>query len=508
MTLDEACLYLAISPDDEDLDIDEIEKNYRTKLSIYNPSRFNPDSPEYREARRMREKINAAYDYLLEAYNELYGEDYDDEDYGYNNKFTVFVSIAAAVAAIMAACFAGFIFFYDTNMPVNMPSKIDITPVEAPTHNEDYEKLLREVERLRIIAEAPREVSAPAPTITTTPNNSGITDYADLVERVMPSIVLIETNSARGSGFFVSNNGDILTNYHVIRGAHSIRVTTQTGSPVNALVKDYDPDKDIALLAISSTKSTPALKISTTLPRQGEAVIAIGNPKGLQGTVSNGIVSAFRDNNTWVQFTAPISPGSSGGALINLKGEVVGMPTMLLTEGQNLNFAIAPTVLGKFFTAAGRKPAKNLYGHTQPDTTRGISLPNSQGFLVHKWGCSLESVRRYVSSPLRPVGNNQNYYSTYKTFKAFNAKIDTFVVYEFTRGKLNAVILIPDTTSRSTNTIDRLITSELTKNYGFGSDDYHERGIIERTWDMHGMTVTLLNNRNQNFLGVQFSPHY
>ena len=68
--------------------------------------------------------------------------------------------------------------------------------------------------------------------------------------------------------------------------------------------------------------------------------MAVGNPKGYEGTVSNGIISAFRENNTWIQFTAPISQGSSGGALINLRGEVVGMPTKLRTDGQNLNFAI------------------------------------------------------------------------------------------------------------------------------------------------------------------------
>ena len=89
-------------------------------------------------------------------------------------------------------------------------------------------------------------------------------------------------------------------------------------------------------------------------------MIAIGNPKGLSGTVSNGIVSAFRENNTWVQFTAPISPGSSGGALVNLRGEVVGMPTKLRTDGQNLNFAIAPGILSRFFQSARDKKPRDL----------------------------------------------------------------------------------------------------------------------------------------------------
>ena len=127
-------------------------------------------------------------------------------------------------------------------------------------------------------------------------------------------------------------------------------------------MKDYDPVRDMALLKVNLQISVPFLNISNTLPRQGESVIAIGNPRGYEGSVSNGIVAAIRDfdNNTWVQFTAPISPGSSGGALLNLNGEIIGMPTKLRTDGQNLNFAVAPTVLSRFLSTAITKPARAL----------------------------------------------------------------------------------------------------------------------------------------------------
>ena len=180
-------------------------------------------------------------------------------------------------------------------------------------------------------------------------------DYAGLVEKVLPSMVLIRTDKMTGSGFFVSNKGDILTNYHVIDGAQKIVVTPYNGKPFSALIKDVDKNIDIALLVPADTRQTPFLKISATLPRQGEAIMAVGNPQGLENTVSNGIVSAFRANKAIVQFTAPVSPGSSGGALINARGEVVGMPTLLLTQGQNLNFAIAPNLLNQFWESASYK---------------------------------------------------------------------------------------------------------------------------------------------------------
>ena len=331
MTHEEACLYLGISPDCDNLDVDRIEKNYETKLSIYDTRRFNPDSPEYIEAKRMRENIEQAYEYLIDLYTEDDEEIIEAPQKNHNNLLLKLTLLATTLTSI---CLAGFIM-----LKPEKPAK-------------DYEQILRELESLKI--EFPAQ-------------NNIVLDYADLVEKVMPSIVQIKTDTGTGSGFFVSSAGDILTNYHVIDDAKAITVTPANGKNYNALVKDYDAKRDMALLTINSPYPVKFLRISPALPRQGEAVIAIGNPKGLSGTVSNGIVSAFRENNTWVQFTAPISPGSSGGALINLKGEVVGMPTMLRTDGQNLNFAIAPSVLTKFFDAAKDKNPQKITTRTASD---------------------------------------------------------------------------------------------------------------------------------------------
>ena len=352
MTPDEACLYLGISPDDEDLDINRIQRNYETRIAIYDPIRFAPNTPEYDEARRMRFNIEQAYEYLVEAYYELYGHD-DNEDETPEDSHPVskprnniILKLALIMTTITALTLAYFLYTFN-----------------APENSRDYSRLLDEIEKLRAKSDIPA-VNNIAP------------DYADLVERVMPSIVMIKTDTGTGSGFFVSSAGDILTNWHVIRSAGYISVTPQNGKTLSASLKDYDAKRDMALLSVKTSYPVKFLTISKNLPRQGEAVIAIGNPKGLSGTVSNGIVSAFRENNTWVQFTAPISPGSSGGALINLRGEVVGMPTKLRTDGQNLNFAIAPGILSKFFQSARDKAPRKLPGY------REDSVQNDSGEMI------------------------------------------------------------------------------------------------------------------------------
>ena len=339
MTPDEACLYLGISPEDEDLDIDKIERNYNSRMSIYDPIRFAPGTPEYEEAGRMRANIEQAYEYLIEAYYDIYGHEEEEtvpetpQPVSTKPRSNIILKLALAMTTITALTLGYFLY----------------TSHDVPKNDHDYARVLEELEQLRAKTDIPA-VQSIAP------------DYSDLVERVMPSIVMIKTDTGTGSGFFVSANGDILTNWHVIRDAGYITVTPQNGKILTASLKDYDAQRDMALLTIEASYPVKFLTISPRLPRQGEAVIAIGNPKGLSGTVSNGIVSAFRENNTWVQFTAPISPGSSGGALINLRGEVVGMPTKLRTDGQNLNFAIAPGILSKFFQSAREKTPRKLPG--------------------------------------------------------------------------------------------------------------------------------------------------
>lgn len=146
-----------------------------------------------------------------------------------------------------------------------------------------------------------------------------------------------------GSGFVISSDGKIVTNYHVIRDAQKALVKLTNGSffPVESVLAT-DPIEDLAIIKVAG-KNLPTLKIADSgTVRVGERVIAIGNPLGLETTVTDGIVSAIRTderNASWIQTTAPVSPGNSGGPLLRLDGTVVGVITWNMKFAQNLNFA-------------------------------------------------------------------------------------------------------------------------------------------------------------------------
>ncbi len=174
------------------------------------------------------------------------------------------------------------------------------------------------------------------------------TDIPALVQKAKPAVVEILTFDQQnnllktGTGFFISPDGLLLTNYHVISGGSSIMAKTPTGAvyflkSVLSASKTYD----VAKLQFFAT-DVPYLTLgSSSGAIEGQRVLVIGNPEGLGGTVSDGIISAFRDNRSMIQITASISPGSSGSPVLDEAGNVVGIVTQVFKEGQNLNFAIS-----------------------------------------------------------------------------------------------------------------------------------------------------------------------
>lgn len=174
----------------------------------------------------------------------------------------------------------------------------------------------------------------------------------ELVKRVKPAIVAIVTYDASGvalttgSGFFL-RPGQVVTNLHVIRGARRCEVKTLDGKgrvyQVAGLL-DVDEEGDLALLSVAVPNSRArASQLATLLPEEGEKIFVIGNPLKLEGSVSDGIVSAVRELpniGKIIQITAPISHGNSGSPVFNLKGQVVGVVTIKVTNGQNINLAI------------------------------------------------------------------------------------------------------------------------------------------------------------------------
>src|SRR6266498_5249733 len=172
----------------------------------------------------------------------------------------------------------------------------------------------------------------------------------ELVRRIKPSAVAIETFDARGeklsrgSGFFIDFDR-VVTNRHVIDNAFRAEVHSYNGNvyPVKGVIA-VDAEGDLALLRIDAPAGqVRPLLLDRTSPQEGESVVVIGNPFGLEGSVTNGIVSAVRDIPTFgriIQITAPISPGSSGSPVVNMQGQVIGVATLQITGGQSVNFAI------------------------------------------------------------------------------------------------------------------------------------------------------------------------
>jgi trypsin-like peptidase len=200
--------------------------------------------------------------------------------------------------------------------------------------------LLLVVASLLTVATSPSSVFAEAEVI----------DLRVIAQKARPAVMLLVVSDssgkeiATGTGFFVSADGKLITNYHVIEDASSIIAKSENGGlfPVEGVLAG-DPRNDLALLKLDG-KDLPFLTLSRSDNIEaGTRVAVIGSPLGLEGTLSEGIVSAVRDVKdglSILQITAAISPGSSGSPVLNEKGQVVGIACALLGGGQALNFAV------------------------------------------------------------------------------------------------------------------------------------------------------------------------
>lgn len=189
-------------------------------------------------------------------------------------------------------------------------------------------------------------------------------DFSNLYKDVSPSVVVIiahdsKNNSiSQGSGFFINEDGDVITNFHVVAGADDIEVVTFDGKtyPVlEALASDKEADLFLASVDIPKNIVHP-IKLSSSMPEVGEDIIVIGCPEGLSQTMTRGIISSIRnldDHGIVLQIDAAISPGSSGSPVINRDGEVIGVATFEYIKGQNLNFAIFGKQVSDFIGNAG-----------------------------------------------------------------------------------------------------------------------------------------------------------
>ncbi len=261
--------------------------------------------------------------------------------------------------------------------------------------------------------------------------------FADLVQKVKPAVVNISTTSivkvpggpfrdffdggggggpfgdffhqffgevpdqelkqqSLGSGFIIDKEGYIITNNHVVEGAQEIKVKLADGREFKAKVVGRDPKTDLALIKISSFfENLPSIPLGDSdKMRVGDWVLAIGNPFGLEETVTQGIISATGrvigsgpyDN--FLQTDAPINPGNSGGPLINLRGEVIGINTAIIQSGQGIGFSV-PINVAKNIVPQLKKEGKVTRGwigvsvqSLTPEIAQAFGMKGTTGALV------------------------------------------------------------------------------------------------------------------------------
>jgi hypothetical protein len=186
-------------------------------------------------------------------------------------------------------------------------------------------------------------ISDPALAQQQTPRTATLST-AQIATRNSPALVTIVTPSAQGSGVIIDPSGVIVTNLHVVRGDQKASVRLANGDAFDDVrVIDVDEGKDILLLKIRAVELPAAVVGNSEQVRVGQKVVVIGSPRGLDRTVSDGVISAVRDTGEGyrlLQTTAAISPGSSGGGMFNERGELIGITSAKVTDGENINFAI------------------------------------------------------------------------------------------------------------------------------------------------------------------------
>jgi S1-C subfamily serine protease len=234
-------------------------------------------------------------------------------------------------------------------------------------------------------------------------------------KRVLPSVVNvtstelafdffygIEPSQGQGSGFVLTKDGRILTNYHVVENAQRVEVTLSDKHRYPAQVVLQDPGHDVALLQIKADNLTPAVLSESRDLQVGQNVYAIGNPFGLNGTMTRGIISSIRSVRepegtlieNAIQTDAAINPGNSGGPLLNSRGEVIGMNTLIASNGaaqsSGIGFAIPVDTLRAILSdykkyGRVRRPSLGIESLSiGPDLAEQIGLPADSGVLIQK----------------------------------------------------------------------------------------------------------------------------
>jgi Trypsin-like peptidase domain len=219
------------------------------------------------------------------------------------------------------------------------------------------------------------------------PPTPAVMSTQEIFQMASGGVTLIEVfdnegnKRGQGSGFVVSPDGMTLTNYHVIRGAAraTAKFSDGTWSEVDG-VASYDAAHDVAVIKLASPPKTVLRLGNSDNVKVGQKVVAIGSPLGFQNTLSEGIVSGVR--NGVIQMSDPISPGSSGGAVFDSYGRVIGISVATVTMGQNLNFAVPINWAKPYLSAANLRTLADVAAEntvTQDVLNGSVTVPNGKG---------------------------------------------------------------------------------------------------------------------------------
>ncbi len=195
----------------------------------------------------------------------------------------------------------------------------------------------------------------------------------DVVDHVAPQVVQIQSDQGLGSGIVFDNHGDIVTNAHVAGSAERFLVTMPGGARTEGSLVGSDPGNDLAVIRVSGDTPAPAAFADSSRVNTGDMVLAIGNPLGLQSSVTQGIVSSVSRRvgegngvtlSDAIQTSAEINPGNSGGALVDLSGRVIGIPTLAALDAEFGN-AQAPGIGFAIPSNTVKRVADRLLGQSE-----------------------------------------------------------------------------------------------------------------------------------------------
>lgn len=236
----------------------------------------------------------------------------------------------------------------------------------------------------------------------------GFTEDADAIEKAADSVFMLEIYSrnnqkiAVGSGFVAFDDSLLVTNYHVIEGgSYIVAISDEYDQYVLNQVCVMDKAKDIAILRFEESHVAEPLEMDgESRLKRAQPVVAIGSPAGLMNTVSIGNISAFykKEGHDWIQFTAPISSGSSGGPLLNDSGKVIGITTATYASTQNINLAVKAESVIKLYKSWDGKTTVGMDGRktgTLPALSTGTNPGSEESAVVYISG----SGTKYHNNP-------------------------------------------------------------------------------------------------------------